>query len=112
MSIQDTFNRVIDAGYYGVGPGSRTPYMCHALSYAANDSVISYGEAWLARAEIERELAISGSLTMSTHLFRIAKDYYRQAPMSDYKDKDFTALYRDWDNRPKSVEVHLNATFN
>ena len=102
--VQETFRKVIDAGYYqfrdNTAKGSR--YMCHALDYANRDGVISSKEKEEASAAIKEYMVNPHDTRVMINVLYyagIVKD-------SLYMGKNIQVLvklYTNWDKRPKLV---------
>lgn len=109
-TVQEIFDAVIDAGFYMTAKGS--DYMCHAIDAATFDNLINYEEGQAAKGAIADYLRPSKCETMSTHLNRMHNAFFWQCPVNVYGSRDFTAVYRDWANRPANPGVYPHATFN
>lgn len=86
MSVQETFDKVINAGIYA---SNSIGLMCYALLEAACDGVISKEEMKAAKAEIKEYLGANGSLG--------GKLLFNNMP---YTFEHRLAIYKDWANRP------------
>lgn len=86
MSVQETFNKVIEHEIYD----ENLPLMCYALREANKLGVISDSEYSLAQAEILGYLKGFGSLGGLLNHKNL-----------DYKFEARLAIYKDWANKPK-----------
>lgn len=89
MSVQRTFNLVINSGYYGYKRGM----MCCSLNDAYLDGVIAKRE-WRSAKQTIKEylLELGGCLTLESSLRR------RGLP-SSFEDRK--KIYQNWDSRPR-----------
>ena len=94
--VQEIFNKVIEAGYYGDTEEEGVPnslFMCFALESAVEDQVISSNDFGRGLLAIEAYLAKGGG-----------KHHALASLLSQFdlpcSERDCLAVYKDWDNRP------------
>lgn len=97
---QDIFRRVIDAGlYHGDAVVSRE-FMCHALSDAREDGVITEEENELAVTEI-KECIARGSSSSDYKPISLGGVICVNCPQLAREDGNYTELYWNWvEKRP------------
>lgn len=99
-SIQEIFNTVIAAGYYGERGGKMcSPFMCIALRLASMDLTLSEDEYSFATEEIEGYLGQLQKRRQETPHSNSLRAELGAANLPS-SDEDCLATYKDWANRP------------
>lgn len=107
-SVQELFNLIIDKGYYGeeraVKTSEGTPaseLMCHAISYASTDKIISLGEKQRLTKAVQSYIRPFFEVTLKHHLETLGRP-------STLEDR--IKIYRDWENRPTTKLTDVQDT--
>ncbi len=99
VDVQEVFNKVIDAGFYGT---IDKEFMCPAIEAAREAGVISQDEFVVARQAIDEYMGLlyetGGSMAHALYASRLGNPVGLGAPK--WCVLHGVAFYRDWANRP------------
>ncbi len=96
MCIQNTFNKVIKAGYYPrtTRQNASSNFMCSALTHAMLNSIITHKEMDVAKSVINRYL--DGESSLETVLWLNGYDHDLDVRLR---------IYLNWKTRPKLQHI-------
>lgn len=105
VDVQEVFNKVIDAGFYGT-PDKE--YMCHAIATACAAGVISEDEFAATHQAIAEYMGLiydtGGCMAYALYVSSLGNPNYLIA--SEWCVLHGVKFYRDWANRPMPSRLH------